>query len=490
MTAKSSKYKTFLLKREKLIRLCRIDFWTFCKVLEPDFYTEDRPHLKYLCHALQQVYEGKLEKKDSTLFEKLQISMPPQHGKTRTLKNFAAWILGINPNEIIGYACYAKDLAIKTSRNVKALISKTRSNLTEIIYADIFPNTKLKRGHNTVQEWALEGRFLSFKTTSVEAQITGTGVTIRISDDLISGYRDALNENAKNIVWDWWTGTYISRRGSSKVIDIMCMTRWASDDPCGRVLKIEPDNWHVINLPIEKNGLMLCDEILSYVNLQNIKLLQPEDVFFANYYQEPVDIKNRVFNPKFYYDYQLANIHKWEQLIATIDPAHEGEDSFAVVVLGLHNNFLYVLDTVYTQDSGASVEYQVAEVIYRNKLDYVRIEKNNGGNVIGRNIEDILRDNFGFSCEFDYFTRTGGKTQDSHIIARGSKHARIISHSSKINNYVLFPENFPEIHTEAYNELIKYNRSGKNKHDDFCDVLSMAIEVKEGNMLYSYVDVI
>lgn len=487
---KNEKYKTFLLKREKLIRLCRIDFWTFCKVLEPDFYTEDRPHLKYLCHALQQVYEGKLEKKDNTLFEKLQISMPPQHGKTRTLKNFAAWILGINPNEIIGYACYAKDLAIKTSRNVKALISKTRSNLTEIIYADIFPNTKLKRGHNTVQEWALEGRFLSFKTTSVEAQITGTGVTIRISDDLISGYRDALNENAKQIVWDWWTGTYISRRGSSKVIDIMCMTRWASDDPCGRVLKIEPDNWHVINLPIEKNGLMLCDEILSYVNLQNIKLLQPEDVFFANYYQEPVDIKNRVFNPKFYYDYQLANIHKWEQLIATIDPAHEGEDSFAVVVLGLHNNFLYVLDTVYTQDSGANVEYQVAEVIYRNKLDYVRIEKNNGGNVIGRNIEDILRDNFGFSCEFDYFTRTGGKTQDSHIIARGSKHARIISHSSKINNYVLFPENFPEIHTEAYNELIKYNRSGKNKHDDFCDVLSMAIEVKEGNMLYSYVDVI
>ncbi len=487
---KNEKYKTFLLKREKLIRLCRIDFWTFCKVLEPDFYTEDRPHLKYLCHALQQVYEGKLEKKDSTLFEKLQISMPPQHGKTRTLKNFAAWILGINPNEIIGYACYAKDLAIKTSRNVKALISKTRSNLTEIIYSDIFPNTKLKRGHNTVQEWALEGRFLSFKTTSVEAQITGTGVTIRISDDLISGYRDALNENAKNIVWDWWTGTYISRRGSSKVIDIMCMTRWASDDPCGRVLKIEPDNWHVINLPIEKDGLMLCDEILSYVNLQNIKLLQPEDVFFANYYQEPVDVKNRVFNPKFYYDYQLANIHKWEQLIATIDPAHEGEDSFAVVVLGLHNNFLYVLDTVYTQDSGANVEYQVAEVIYRNKLDYVRIEKNNGGNVIGRNIEDILRDNFGFSCEFDYFTRTGGKTQDSHIIARGSKHARIISHSSKINNYVLFPENFPEIYTEAYNELIKYNRSGKNKHDDFCDVLSMAIEVKEGNLLYSYVDVI
>lgn len=486
----SPTYKKFFLKRELLIRKCRKDFWTFCKVLEPDFYTEQRPHLKYLCQALQNIYEGKLEKIDGSLFEKIQISMPPQHGKTRTLKNFACWVLGINPNEIIGYACYAKDLAIKTSRNVKALISKTRDTLTEIIYSDIFPNTKLKRGHNTVQEWALEGRFLSFKTTSVEAQITGTGVTIRISDDLISGYRDALNENAKNIVWDWWTGTYLSRRGSSKVIDIMCMTRWASDDPCGRVLKIEPDNWHVINLPVEKDGLMLCDDILNFVNLSNIKTLQPEDVFFANYYQDPVDLKNRVFNPKFYYEHQRANIHKFDNIIATIDPAHKGENYFSVPIFGIHKNFLYLLDIVYTKDSGVKAEYQVAEALYRNNVEYVRIEENNGGNVIGRNIEDILKDTFGYSCEFDYFVRTGGKTKDSHIIAKGSKHARIISHSSKINNYVLFPENFPEIHPEAYNELIKYNRSGKNTHDDFCDTLSMAIEVKEENNLFSYADIL
>ena len=71
------------------LALARKDFWEYCKLKAPDFYREDRPYLKDMCHQLQAFYES-----DEKI---LVINLPPRHGKSRTATLFVEWLFGENP---------------------------------------------------------------------------------------------------------------------------------------------------------------------------------------------------------------------------------------------------------------------------------------------------------------------------------------------------------------------------------------------------------
>ena len=58
------------------MELARREFWSYCKLMAPGFYREDRPYLKELCTHLQAFCES-----DRKV---LVINMPPRHGKSRT----------------------------------------------------------------------------------------------------------------------------------------------------------------------------------------------------------------------------------------------------------------------------------------------------------------------------------------------------------------------------------------------------------------------
>ena len=61
------------IRRAARLELARRDFWSFCKLMAPDFYREDRPYLKTLCRRLQAFCES-----DRKV---LVVNMPPRHGK-------------------------------------------------------------------------------------------------------------------------------------------------------------------------------------------------------------------------------------------------------------------------------------------------------------------------------------------------------------------------------------------------------------------------
>ena len=46
------------IRRAARLELARRDFWSFCKLMAPDFYREDRPYLKTLCRRLQAFCES------------------------------------------------------------------------------------------------------------------------------------------------------------------------------------------------------------------------------------------------------------------------------------------------------------------------------------------------------------------------------------------------------------------------------------------------
>jgi hypothetical protein len=156
--------------------LSRRFFWKFCKTISPDYYTDDKPYLKKICDTLQNLYEGKLLKNNGTPYRNLNIEIPPRHGKSRTLTNFSAWILGKdNTNKIIT-ASYNDDLAQDFSRFTRDIISEDKVNPDDLVYSDIF-SAKIKHGDAAAHKWALDGQFFNYKGTGIQGSLTGKGGT-------------------------------------------------------------------------------------------------------------------------------------------------------------------------------------------------------------------------------------------------------------------------------------------------------------------------
>ena len=99
------------IRRAARIELARRDFWSFCKLMAPDFYREDRPYLKTLCRRLQAFCES-----DRKV---LVVNMPPRHGKSRTAVLLSQWLFGRDPSEQIMTGSYNGTLSTTFARAVR-----------------------------------------------------------------------------------------------------------------------------------------------------------------------------------------------------------------------------------------------------------------------------------------------------------------------------------------------------------------------------------
>lgn len=243
---------------KELIELGQSSMIFYCCLRAPDFYKPERAYLRELCDALQAFYEGE--------DEVLVINEPPRHGKSRTAGLFVEWILGRNPKEKIMTGSYNETLSTVFSKNVRNSIQEIKADTSRIVYSDIFPGIAIKAGDAAMNLWSLAGGYNSYLATSPTGTATGFGCSLMIIDDLIKNAEEAYNETIKEKHWDWFTNTMLSRLEEGGKI-IVIMTRWASDDLAGNVLRHFADRRirHISMKALQDDGTMLCDEILAQV---------------------------------------------------------------------------------------------------------------------------------------------------------------------------------------------------------------------------------
>lgn len=448
------------------LELARRDFWEYCKLLSPDFYKEDRPHLKILCYTLQKLYEGKLLKPDGTAFKKLMINMPPQHGKSRTLVNFCDWVLGKNQKERIITASYNDVLAGDFAKYTRDGITEVKNTDNQIVFSDIFPDVRLKFGSKSYFKWALEGQHFNYLGTGVSGSITGIGGSILIVDDPIKSAEEAMNEDALDRVWRWYTGTFLSRVSAEGglPIEIFNMTRWSKKDPCGRILDgAEKDEWYVLLFKAydEETDSMLCPSLLSRERYDSLSKLMVKEIFLANYNQEPIDIKGRLYQSfKTYVD--IPRDENGNPLFEAIrnytDTADEGDDYLCSISYGVFKGEAYILDIIYTKEPMEITEPQVAKMLYENNVKDAQIESNNGGRGFARAVERLLWEVHRTKRVFiKWFHQSQNKL------------ARILSHSTFVMNNIYYPVNWADKWPEYHNAMITFQKEGKNKNDDAPD---------------------
>ena len=453
------------------LELCRRDFWEFCKVLAPDFYMEGRDYLKELCYALQHLYES-----DEKV---LIINMPPRHGKSRTAGLFAEWTFGRTPSEKIITGSYNEQLSTTFSRNVRDAIMERKASKDRIVYSDIFPNTRLKRGSSAANLWTLEGQHISYLATSPGGTVTGFGASLMIIDDIVKNADEAMNETVLENHWTWFTNTMLSRleKGGKLVI---IATRWNSKDLSGRII----DHYNSIGVPytlitkkaLQDDGTMLCDDVLDRSAYDLIVKTMGREIVEANYNQKPIDLVGRLYNIGFetYTDIPRdeKNYSLLEEICAYCDTADQGGDYLCLIIYGLYRGQCYVLDVYFTKEGMEITEGETAKRLYKYQVNRAFIESNNGGRGFGRSVERILREKYHwYKTYIDLFTQ------------KRNKKARILSSATWCQQNIKFPVGWEVNYADFYGDIMAYQKEGKMAHDDAEDSLAgLYDKVGRGNL--------
>ena len=458
-----------LIKLHAKIELAKREFFFYCNLKAPDFYKSDRKYLVELCNDLQWFYE-------SDEYDVLIINEPPRHGKSRTAGLFVEWVLGNDQSQKIMTGSYNETLSTMFSKNVRNSIMEVKAEQYKPVYSDVFPNVRIKRGDGAMNLWSLEGGYNNYLATSPGGTATGFGASLLIMDDLIKSYEEACNEGLKEKHWEWFTNTMLSRLEEGGKI-IIIMTRWASDDLAGRALEELPESGykikHINMKALQDDGTMLCEDVLSRKSYEAKKKVMGEDVVSANYQQEPIDLKGRLYTSFKTYDGELP---QFKSIKNYTDTADTGDDYLCSIDYGVtFQNEAYILDVLYTKDGMEITEPAQAKMMYEDKVNIADIESNNGGRGYSRSVERIMRE-----------TYKTNRTVFRPFHQSKNKAARILSNSTWVMEHIYFPHNWKHRFPEFYDAMTKYQKEGKNKHDDAPDAVTGIAENIESGDIYSW----
>nr|DAN12497.1 MAG TPA: Terminase [Caudoviricetes sp.] len=440
--------------RRAKIELARREFFFYCYLKAPNFYKYERKFLVDLCNDLQNF----LTSEDEVLI----LNLPPRHGKSRTVGNLVEWLLGRDINAKIMTGSYNETLSTTFSKNVRNTIQEVKADKDKIIFSDIFPGVTIKQGDGAMNLWSLEGGYNNYLATAPGGTATGFGCSLMIIDDLIKNAEEAYNANVLDKHWEWYSQTMLSRLEEGGKI-IIIMTRWVSGDLAGRAIehyKAEGKKIKHIKMKAvqDDKGTMLCDEILSYKSyLSKAKAMGPE-IASANYQQEPIDIKGRLYGEfKTYVDLPKEKVIK---ISSYCDTADTGEDFLCNIIYADCKDSAYILDVIYTKEAMEITEPMVAEAYKKFNVNVADIESNNGGRAFARNVERITRDKGNYKTVVKWFHQSGNKI------------ARILSNSAWVNNNIYMPVEWKNKWPEFAKDIISYQKEGKNKNDDGPDTLT------------------
>lgn len=440
--------------------LAEKDLWEYCRLKAPDFYNEAHGFLEGLCEEIQDF----LSSSDRVLI----INMPPRHGKSRTAGLATQWILGRDPSAKVMTGSYNEDLSTTFSQTVRDSIGEVKADPDKIVYSDIFPGVHIKRGDGAAKRWSLEGHHANYLATSPGGTATGFGATVMIIDDLIKNAQEANNAHVRDNHWAWFTDTMLSRLEKGGKI-IIIMTRWHSEDLAGKAIKLFKERgWAVrtyIRQALQPDGSMLCEAVLDRKGYEELSRIISPEIVSANYQQIPIDLKGRLYSGFKTYREPPEFIKRWNYT----DTADEGADYLCSFCWGeTRQHEAYILDVLYTKAPMEETEPATAKILAENGIHHARIESNNGGRGFARSVrremEEKLHTN---GCVIKWFHQSK------------NKEARILTGATWALEHIYFPEGWENRWPELYDALMRYQREGKNEHDDAPDALTGIVETMQ-----------
>ena len=331
-----------LIPREKLIKtaeylraqkilLARESFLFFVKQVWPDFICREAKepsewgHHQIIADKLTQVAEGKIKR--------LIVNMPPRHTKSEFASYlFPAWIMGLLPKSKIMQVSHNAELSFRFGRKVRNLMQGEE-------YKKVFSNLELSEDSKAAGRWETNhgGEYFA---AGVGGAITGRGADFLIIDDPHTE-QNVMSENAMDKTYDWYVSGPRQRLQPGGAI-VVVMTRWATNDLTGQLLKAQvnekADNWEVIQFPaILESGKPVWPEYWRVEELESVKASIPPQRWNAQYMQNPTAEEGALIKREWWIPWKgpIPNIEYIIQSYDTAFSKKETADYSAITTWGI-----------------------------------------------------------------------------------------------------------------------------------------------------------
>ncbi|MEC1178528.1 phage terminase large subunit [Metasolibacillus meyeri] len=458
--------------RDAIIKAGRVNFREYCNYINPDFFKSHRTYQDTLCNTMQAIYEKKIiNSATGKPYDILVINLPPGFGKSYTAVLFATWAFGQSIKNTAITVSYNQTLSGRFAKSVRDAIEDEEIKDDENYYVvnSFFPTLQIKEGDGAASLWSLEGAYMSYLATSFDGSITGMRGNIGIIDDPIKNAEEAVNERVKEKHWDFYKNTFSSRMLEGAV-QLIIQTRWATDDLAGKLLSEYPERCYELRMPaLDAEGKSLCEDLYSTENLLQKKDTLDEHIWLANYGQEPIDLKGSLYSEGFK-TYDVIDPEQFERVISYGDTADTGADYLCNIAAGVIDKYAYVLDVYFTEEPMEKTEDETARRIDIHGVREAAFESNNGGRGFARNVEQKLRKLKNKKCQVTWFHQSK------------NKRTRILVNSSNVLEQIIMPEGWDKKYPAFYQAVMRYQRKGKNEHDDAPDTLTGLVEVINGDV--------
>lgn len=364
---------------------------TFMNFVKSMNYPIDYQWFHYL---LIEVLDKMIESKQS---KRLMIELPPRHCKTLLAGILlCTYLFGRFRDKSIIYATANNEKAVSEASNMRNVITSERYQL-------LFPGAKVKTSLEDINMLDKRTRKNKKDTATVLSNIYSDRGSIRsagmgdmlsgypgnflVADDLYKGFAEAQSDKIRENIWQWFWTVFLARADKSSVGNcahaVVFFTRWHDDDICGRIKTMQETNRQEID-EITALGVPWIDwDIFSFEAIKTDtkvshpldrravgeplwKLYEPEYysqkimnavMFEAIYQGNPVNKMGKLFERSDFNEYDILpeNINR---IVIAIDPnlkegkindktgAKASSDNFAIVILGMSGNRIYVLDWV------------------------------------------------------------------------------------------------------------------------------------------------
>lgn len=453
-----------------------------------------------------------LDKASNGFIDIIVAQLPAGFGKSYLRESWNAWMIGKDKQNTVLVGTYSDMIAKSFTSYFKNISSTER-------YEEIFGSNNYET--KTQNEIRLKGTILPYThfTRGAGASTTGTRAKFIQIDDIIKDYEEASSELIIQKRWDWYGTTLKTRKAGNKLFEMWMGTRWKKTDPMGKKLEeidnqisaglLKPYKVKIISIPamvMDKKGneVSICEDWTTTEELKKIKLELSDrpEIWESLYQQNPIDSIGALFpesKMKHFDTHELLNIEAGQYMenginmkdpdkfnVFTIcDVADTGDDYHSVAIIAYNkvDKSFNLIDVIHTQSTVDITSRQHAQKIIKYKSVLNRIEKNNIGKFYAKEVKELVKGKA--ASPFRLVTTKMNKEQKIYVWA-----AFILEIIKFRSDWKTLPD--ASEYKQFIKQLISYDKSGKNKHDDAPDVLAMAAQTisKEFNIINSTLQIL
>jgi len=301
------------LEKMKYRELSQTRFIKFVEAVWPSFISGR--HHKRMADAFERVANGTCKR--------LIINMPPRHTKSEFASYLLpAWFLGKFPSKKVIQCSNTGELAVGFGRKVRNLVDSE-------VYHEIFPELTLQADSKAAGRWNTS-KGGDYFAIGVGGTVTGKGADVLIIDDPHSEQEAAMAASTPEIydkVYEWYTSGPRQRLQPGGAI-VIVMTRWASRDLTGQVLKSAAqrsgEEWEVIEFPaILPSGSSLWPEFWALDELEALREELPNSKWQAQYQQNPIGNESAIIKRDWWKWWEKDDPPHCDYILQTWDTAFE-----------------------------------------------------------------------------------------------------------------------------------------------------------------------